>query len=662
MNSPPTDVLTAQLEEAIAGRRVRAALFTTFCLEPAFFEQEVLTALFDVTWHHVPKVRALQLEDLLRPLSGKVAVYYDHRSLIEGDRSPSLDVRRIPCWPGTGYFHPKLTFVLLDGALVVMCGSANLTRAGWWENVEAAVIEELSEGQPTRMHDELVAFADHLRTHTRGVHEHAALDEIRRFLRTTSQVRQRSAAGHLHTHFYANGRSSAQTLVDFVADSTGGAVNRWSLDVVSPYVDDAATSQPLARLLARFNPRSVRVLLPEINGVAACSHELYEDVRKRGAVWSRLPRSMTARGQDERATTRFVHAKVYRFFSDTREIIFVGSANLTNAGHQSTGNVEAGMLIERRHNRRQRHWMSPVEEPPAFFSHADEGEDATDFAPKLVLRYDWSRQELAALWASSARNPRLEMRAYGVPVFELPAGLLPEASWCHLRDVAVSAVEERLVISSFLTAVDEAGREATLLVLEIGMAHRPSVLLQLSPAEILQYWALLTPEQRAEFAGARGDQHGEIEGGEALVPRRQALAKPESMFDRFAGMFHGFASLSQKVTEALDEGRASEAEFLVVGRKPDSLRRLVDRVAERTDAETRVDDHLLLLCAEQLVRYIRSRWPDFWKQRPEQAISSGRSLSSTIREALTDETDDDDMVRFLDWHEKKFLQPARRPA
>src|SRR3954447_7528129 len=82
---PPRDVLTDRLQQAVGGRRVDAAVFTTFSFEPGFFEQEILTALFDVTWHHVPKLRRLQFEDLLRRLSGRVAVYYDQRALVDGD-------------------------------------------------------------------------------------------------------------------------------------------------------------------------------------------------------------------------------------------------------------------------------------------------------------------------------------------------------------------------------------------------------------------------------------------------------------------------------------------------------------------------------------------------------------------------------------------------
>ncbi len=42
----PQAVLAEQLGEAIAGRKVRAAVFTTFCFDPGFFELHVLPTLF----------------------------------------------------------------------------------------------------------------------------------------------------------------------------------------------------------------------------------------------------------------------------------------------------------------------------------------------------------------------------------------------------------------------------------------------------------------------------------------------------------------------------------------------------------------------------------------------------------------------------------------
>ena len=43
----PLKVLTEQVAEAIAGRRVRSAVFTTFSFDPGFFEINILPVLFD---------------------------------------------------------------------------------------------------------------------------------------------------------------------------------------------------------------------------------------------------------------------------------------------------------------------------------------------------------------------------------------------------------------------------------------------------------------------------------------------------------------------------------------------------------------------------------------------------------------------------------------
>lgn len=662
---PPTEVLTDRLGEALAGREVVAAVFTTFRFEPAFFEQEILPVLFDMTWHHVPRFRAVQLDDVLRPLSGRLAVYYDHRALVEGDLgSAVLDVRRIPCRPGTGYFHPKTTFVLVEGAagraLVTMTSSANLTRAGWWQNVESAAIEEIPEAGRSRMRDELVAFVRQLRSQTAAVDEHAALDEVRRFLSGVTQLSQRTSGGRLHPHFHASGRRGARSVADFIADTMRGKIDGWRLEVLSPYVDDADTSKPLEELAERFGVRDVTVLVPEDRGRALCRETLYDSVEQRGWRWGRLPEAVTSGGSDPNAAARTVHAKVYRFFEGDQEVVVVGSANLTTAGHQEAGNVEAEMLLERRHDRRVQPWLTPVEEAPAFFEPTEEDEGRAEDPPRLVLRYDWAGPELAALWQSDEGNPRLHVSARRVPLFVIDEGSLPPRDWHVFEGIDHDDLQSRLRASSFLTVVDDDGRGGVLLVLEVGFAYRPSLVLALTPAEILQYWALLTPEQRSEYVAQHGDALAGEDGDEALVAGADVEPAPETMFDRFAGMFHGFASLERKVLGALDEERDAEAEFLVFGQKPDSLRRLVDRVAERDDDGTLAYDYLLLLCAEQLVRRLRREWPRFWAGAAGAGgLEDALRLRGELRAALVD-ANGPEMARFLAWHERMFLRPARR--
>ena len=106
-------VLSQQIADAIAGRRVRTAAFTTFSFDPGFFELNVLPLLFDRPFAQPDKVRRLQLDDALGSVQS-VTVYYDQRALSSDAEPAQLDYRRIDVSRSTGYFHPKLVLLLVD--------------------------------------------------------------------------------------------------------------------------------------------------------------------------------------------------------------------------------------------------------------------------------------------------------------------------------------------------------------------------------------------------------------------------------------------------------------------------------------------------------------------------------------------------------------------
>src|ERR1043166_4783284 len=143
----PRAVLSEQFEERLGGKRLLAAVFVTFRFDPEFFEQQVLPVFLDVPTSHVEGIRRVQLEDALKEVRYRVAVYYDQGGLDPDAKPARQDVSRIPVIHRTGIFHPKNVFALVEEripddsgnraqSLVVACMSANLTRAGWWENVE----------------------------------------------------------------------------------------------------------------------------------------------------------------------------------------------------------------------------------------------------------------------------------------------------------------------------------------------------------------------------------------------------------------------------------------------------------------------------------------------------------------------------------------------
>jgi hypothetical protein len=655
-------VLSEAVQEKLNRRRVLAAVFCTFRFDPGFFELEVLPLLFDLQLHQDRAIRKLQLEEALRPLAGRVAVYYDPRALEEGGRGPaSLDVRRIPVRPRTGYFHPKNAFLLVKEpatgrrSLLVLTASANLTQAGWWENVECAHVAEIEEDARSRLRDDLLDFLDHLRRSTGPLDQHGPLDEIRSFVRRLQPVAHRSAQGTLHPHFLANGRRGAWTFAGFLDDVLRGDLRVANLEVISPYLDDADTSEPLAELLDLIQPARWRLLLPEDSGGTRCRESLFDWVSEMGGEWGRLPGALTTAGE-RGAQRRRVHAKVYRLFTADREVIFVGSVNLTRPAHQAAGNVETGILMEGPAGRRRRRlWLQPVEERPLFLSAAgeDEGVDM-DFIP-LVVRYDWSAGHAQVLWDGKDPSPKIDAYAHGIPVFEVAD--LQAGDWTALPSDDAAALRDRLRSTSFLTLV-EGDRRGVILVAEEGMAYRPSLLLDLRPAEILRYWSLLSAEQRAAYLADRGDRMAGVDGVEQLSAPPEDKAVQDSIFDRYAGMFHGFGSLARAVTGALQEGGVEQARFRMFGAKYDSLPLLVERLAHDADGDL-LDRYLMLLCAQQVADRVRRGWPEFWAGEPAGVarLTAALALRVRLREQLI-ARNDQEMARFLDWYEQRFLHEA----
>ena len=660
----PERTLSESLPELLNRRRLIAAVFCTFTFDPGFFEQEVLPLLFDVELHQDAAIRKVQLEEMLREVPGRIAVYYDPRALVEGGRGPAaLDVRRIPVRPRTGYFHSKNAFLLVadlvTGArsLLVLTGSANLTQSGWWENVECGHLAEVADGDRSRLREGTLSFLGHLNRLSRRYGQNRPLEEIRQFVRGLRPVVHRSAQGALHPHFLANGRPGAESLGEFLHTVLLDDFRDASLEILSPYLDDAEASDPIADLLDRFRPRRWRILLPESDEGAQCREDLFDWVTKAGGEWGRLPGALTSAG-GQGARQRFVHAKVYRLFTADREVIFIGSVNLTRMAHQATGNVETGVLIEGPRRRgRPRFWLERVEERPRFLGVvSDEGEDLEpDFVP-LAVRFDWGTDRAWVRWEGIAPGPHIDAAAQGVPVFSVNG--LQRDAWSELPSADAHRLRDQLRATSVLTLTTQSQR-GVVLVQEEGMAHRPSLLFELSPAEILRYWSLLSPAQRAAYLAERGEA---TTGGPEQLPAGPVGPAQDTIFDKHAGMFHGFGCLLRAASAALEDGDERKAEFHVFGAKYDSLPVMVNRLAD-DDSGDLLDRLLMLLCAQQIADIIRRHWPDFWEanRRSAERLRLGLAIRSRLRAELI-ARNDATMADFLTWYEPAFLREAAPPS
>jgi hypothetical protein len=666
----PQQVLSQALGDVIAGRRVRVAMFTTYSFDPGFFELQVLPILFELPFRQADVLKRIQLEDALRQVE-HIAVYYDQRALASDAEPAQLDYRRIDVRHATGAFHPKLVLLLVeepgeDGepasgyrSLIVGILSANLTRSGWWENVECAHFEEIRDRdlEPARVpfRGELMALLRRVRRTAGDDEDHGALDAIRDFLRARTvrqQMRNVRAQGAWYTSIYHGQARFDEWLRERRLD-----VRDWNVEVISPFFPPAG-ARPLDALIEAVRPREVRVFLPtDADGKALVSPDTYAAVAALEARWASLPTGLLERGSGPNAARlpeRGVHAKVYRFWRKGEgEVLVVGSVNLTDAAHGRGGNLEAAWLIDVSASSSARWWLAPLETEPAEFVDVvpaeDEGLGAEGL--DLSLDFDWGSGS-ARYRLRHERDVRCEVSALsGARLFEFAA--LGDGTWRTCGDDAARVMEEHLRASSFVEVRAE-DRTWTVLVREENVAHRPSILERLTPEEILEFWALLTPEQRAAFLERKLPEL-RLEG--LGLVRAERLTGAATLFDRFAGIYHAFGCLRCAIDEALAGERPREAEAKLLGAKYDSLPSLLQRELDDPDRDA-VVRYVTFLCARQVRDGVLARHPEFVAACAERTARLDGLLArlGEVRAAVA--LDDG---AFLDWFEPAFLAPARVP-
>lgn len=678
----PQAVLSQQLGEALGERRVRSALFTTFNFDPGFFELQVLPLLFSQSFSQVDKVRLLQLEDALRDVD-HLAVYYDRRALSQDAEPARLDYRRIDVRRATGVFHPKLALVLVDEpaepgddaggpyqSLVVACLSANLSRAGWWENVECAHVEEVRDRDlsPNRVpyRRDLLAVVRRIRACAPEGDDHRALDAVHAFLRHRAPAAQyvnASSGGRWYTRLF--GGEGKLNLADWLGELRLGHRD-WNLEVISPYFD-AHGAQPLQQLIEAIRPRKTRVYLPrDADGSARVTADAYEAVSAfHGVEWAELPHEATQRSggaSGERLAPRRVHAKVYRLWHRKGgDVVLVGSVNCTSPAHRhgGAGNLEAAFLVDiSDQDLPRRWWLKSLEHDAERFAEAapDESDGLDDPPFGVSICYDWGKGRLAVRLEGKMALPLAVTDVSGRSLFAIERG--EPGQWIDCGPNAAAAVRNSLASSSFLV-IRRDDAHWRLLVREEGMAHRPSILSELSPDEILEYWSLLSAEERADFIERHAAFDQEIEGIPA-AERQASLGPGDTLFDRFAGVFHAFGCLRRSIEKALDDGRHDEVEMRLLGAKYDSLPELLRKSLEQEDGDP-VLGYVTFLTARQLRDSLGRRDRQFFRDRSSLVRNLDRLIAAGIeRRGAIFPNDDAQTREFLDWFEPVFLNDLGR--
>ena len=620
---------------AVKGRPVTRAFFSTFCLEPDFFELEVLPLLLgSPALSTAEPLRYQQLQALMGASGGRFGVAYD-APVFTPTQAARLEVDYLPLQVDGACHHAKLALIEVvdDGrpALVVCAGSFNLTKAGWWENIEAGHWVELHASHaPSNILGPLRAAVDwYLAQGALPV-----LDALRTLLAQWSP-----SSPHPACSFYFS-LPHAGAFTDFLAPVAHGA-----LEIVSPYFAQDHDNARISTFLRRFEG-GVTMLLPrDVGLVATVTEDFYKGMQRhlRWCDWHPAVRKAfklpDAASPEERGY-RKLHAKIY----GGNDWLFVGSVNFS---HQAMfANVEAGFLL------------TGLDRGELLGKDALTGQFAQSMAleaptppqgelpfPPVFLAYDWLAGELEVRCAESGALVLHGREAGKLSQLELEGGS------ARFETPALGA---QLRHSSLVRAQwrkgDRFSAERDVMVTQRQVYCRPSILPPLSLQDVLRILQDMHPASRAAaFAGLMAQLQrrvGSLADSLEFLPALPDAAVGNSFFAEFSQVNGAFWHLRRRL-----DAHPREHAYYLDGDQPDSLRGILRALDEPVpDAPSNpVVRYLTLLSMDELLAV---------HARGDGALATAVRERTAAEEAGPAFAAIEDKERFLAWIKRIFMLPV----
>jgi len=658
--------ITDKLSSVIGGREVRAAVFTTFNFEPEFFELDVIPVLLNqgIAYSADDRVKTFQVREALRESGLQIDVFYDKQIFMQRpEQSPQMEYLCHGVSRGNSCFHAKNIFLLVwdeelrEESLLVAAGSNNITRAGWWRNIEVQHWEEVKHRYVSR------GFRDWLRkdiAYLQSLEEVSgaeAIPKVREFLDTCT-----SSQGAEDVFYYAasDDRSLFHWLSS-VKEKPLSQYENWNLEIISPYFCD----DPEDMLHSRFDDlgvQNITMLLPvDDEQRALCQERYFNNIEGYdGIQWGQWKDRINETFSVD--VFRRLHAKVYHFYNKRQAWIFVGSVNFSN---KATGvitsdlsNVESGFFVRLPK-------IEPMLDPVADLMtveefYVDGGDDVEEEEgigysrfPAISIVYDWKSKKLTA---STKKHRKHEIQIVGSDNQLLISPWAVEYTpGCYEYDTA--ELEREIRNSSFVTikvkslTKDETWPLHKVMIQQTGWTHKPIDLPSLTPEQILAIYAGMKPQQRqSTILNAMLQRLISLKvGGE--ITALESTATDVDFFCEYAEIFTSFRIFKVKLLKS-SENDSAEVDYYLTGSGMDSLPTLLhhlnDRSLESFDA---VNSYLILLSAKEVLNL------DSFTHRPQ--IKEARyevqknidDIKSYIvlnrKEAMTAE--------FFEWFERQFM-------
>jgi len=670
-------VISDHWSQLIGERGVTHAIFTTFNFEPAFFDLEVVPLLLPGGSGFSPddRIKTMQVREQLREANIVIDVFYDPHPFWGSEEAPQLEYTHVAVDLVNRAFHPKLVFLLLEQddrvSLVVGAGSNNLSKMGWWDNIECLHTVEFHHGQsiPEHLHTSIGSALSYLADKRRGSASDAqsAVQAVQAFWADQPVNYAKVVGTDTGPSFFFNAPNlmdgSEKSFPAFIRAATDNSrLNK--IEIVSPFFADNPENK--LHLQFRSEPMpSVALLLPrDHESKALCTPEYHaligEGIHTDWCRWSNDQKNALVKED----CYRRLHAKVFQFIGPEQSWLFAGSVNFTHNAFFS--NAEAGFLIHSNgelllqvDQDEDLECVSPEESSPGREA------EVRRTAPTMSIAFHWGTKKL------KGRAEKLVI----VSLFDTDNQAMIE-NWQLGPEVEEIAVETVNGLSDLLqrvsmvrfTASDEhseAYDDGRVLVQQVGWTHKPMNLTELTPQQILSIYAGMSRERRETMLVNSLMNKLALAGQLGELTRSDKVEDDQGFFSEYAQVFQAFRKLGQSLDNEMSVKNWGQVDYFLTGTGPDSLPNLINgalllaNAAQEEDNEKReslshVSAYLLLLCAKET--YQR----DDFTQRTgveEQLEHVGeelqRATNSIVLEGATDRT------AFFGWFEKEFSREYR---
>jgi hypothetical protein len=560
--------ISEAFRSVIGEREVEQAFFTTYSFEPDFFELEVLPLLLgNPALSRNESIRYYQLQSLMRQHSGRLAVVYD-LSVFDPQLAPRLEVDYLPMRVGGACQHAKLMVLVVRDrkskqlSIVLGAGSFNLTKAGWWENLEVGHWVELSEGfAPSNILEPLLDALRFYQARTPSPVVDNILGVAMAFEASTADP---------NCSFYFSGNGAAHRHFDtFIAEHADAAA---PLEIISPFFADDGNNRIIIDFLGRYPSATVLLPLDEQGQALVNRQFVYEALPRESITWGQWSESVRKKHLDPKSPYRRLHAKIYQAHGKD-PWCFVGSVNLSFKAFRQ--NVEAGFLLK---GGDAKHLLVALQAPPDRFNPEVEAISASAAGdlemPPICVAFDWQTDLLHTSCKTQGELVLLNSAA------EILVSVLLNGADDQLSpapQVKAHLQGSSLMHARWLTDAGEA--EGTVLVSQRNLFCRPTHLPALDLQALLKIFIGMHESRRLELFGDLAVRllHASQDDGvqDEFLPEPTAEGSFESFFAEFSQVNGAFWELAERLAKAEREGDFQTLAYYLKGQQPDSLRKVL---------------------------------------------------------------------------------------